>query len=88
MKPPPGMDMEHRHIWTGNTQGSCGLQFFPLNEGAEGNDFKDQKSGEMQDRGFHTSCHPISRPKGFCCFSLYIKQVKKEEILLYLKRQK
>lgn len=62
---------------------------FPLNQGAEGNDFKDPKSGEIQqDKGFHTSSHPILRLKSFCCFFLYFKQVEKGRDSSILKKTK
>lgn len=64
MKPPPRMEMEHKtdisEQWI--LEADMVYSMFPLNQGAEGNDFKDPKSGEtQQDKGFHTSCHPILR---------------------------
>lgn len=81
MTPAPGMGMEHKADTSeqGTLQAVVVYSLFPPNQGAEGNDFKDQKSDGMPDKGSHTSCHlnPILRPTGFCCFSLYFKQVKK-----------
>lgn len=77
ISPRNGNGTQDRYSWRGNTRGSCGLEFVSTKSGSSRELLQTQKSGEMQDKGFHTSCHPILRPNDFCYFSLYFKKIKK-----------